>query len=276
MSKTTFPSLENRIVIVTGGIRGLGREMALELVAAGARVVATGTSESQASKDIVEQAEALGRKDRLIAVAADVTDYAACEMVLAKTKEKFGTPQVLINNAGIGMTLINPNFNKEPSHFWKTNPADWKRVLDININGVFNMSRVVVPSMIEQGFGKVINISTSDITMIRTGYSPYGPSKAALESMSKIWSDDLKGKGVDVMVYLPGGAANTDFIPAGPDRKGADGNLLPADIMRRGITWLASDDSNGKSGRYIARSWNEELPVAEAAAGASTPGRFFS
>src|SRR5690606_10784991 len=126
-----------------------------------------------------------------------------------------------------------------------------------------------VPHMVAQGFGKVINISTSDQTMVRKGYSPYGPTKAALEAASRVWAQDLEGTGVEVYVYLPGGAADTDLLPSGPDRKGADGNLLPPSIMRRAILWLCADDSTGMSGgRYIARMWDEALPAAEAAAAA--------
>lgn len=139
------------------------------------------------------------------------------------------------------------------------------------------MARACVPHMLANGFGKVINISTSDQTMARRGYSPYGPSKAALEAMSRVWAQDLEGKGVDVNVYLPGGAVDTDVLPPGAGKRGADGMLLAPSIMRRGIVWLCSDASNGQTGgRYIARLWDESLPGGEAARGASAGGHFLS
>ncbi|RIV12340.1 SDR family oxidoreductase, partial [Klebsiella pneumoniae] len=135
-----------------------------------------------------------------------------------------------------------------------------------NINGTFNMARAAVPHMVTAGFGKVINISTSDQTIVRKGYAPYGPTKAALEATSRIWAQDLAGTGVDVNVYLPGGAADTGLLPDSPDKTGADGNLLPASIMRRAILWLCADQANGQTGgRYIARLWDDNLAPAEAA-----------
>ncbi|HWK68962.1 MAG TPA: SDR family oxidoreductase [Rhizobiaceae bacterium] len=264
----TFPSLDGRVAIVTGASRGLGREMALELAAAGMCVGLFGAGESAALEEVREEAHRLSR-GRAIAIAADVADYAACEAAVARAIAVFGRVDVLINNAGLGMRLISERFNTEPTKFWEASPQSWRRIVETNVIGAFNMARAVVPGMVARGFGKVINISTSDQTMVRRGYSPYGPSKAALEAASRVWAQDLNGTGVDVNVYLPGGAADTDLLPPGEGKKGADGNLLPASIMRRGILWLCADESNGTTGaRFIARLWDEALPVAEAAAGA--------
>lgn len=277
MSQAKDASLQDRVVIITGGVRGLGREMALELAALGARVVVTGASESEAMRETIAMAKAVAGEGRVLGIAADVSNFAACESVLKFTLEKFGALHVLVNNAGQGMRLISETFNTRPVPFWEIEPQHWSSIMGTNVNGVFNMSRACVPHMISKGFGKVINISTSDPTMVRKGYSPYGPSKAAMEAMSKVWSQDLEGKGVDINVYLPGGAADTDLLPPSENKRGADGNLLPAAIMRRGIGWLCSDASNGKTGsRYIARLWDEALPAAEGASGASSPGHFLS
>lgn len=277
MSEAKDASLQDRVIIVTGGVRGLGREMALELVALGARVVVTGASESASMRETITMATAVAGEGRMLGIAADVSNFSACESVLKFTLEKFGALHVLVNNAGQGMRLISETFNTRPVPFWEIEPQHWSSIIGTNVNGVFNMSRACVPYMLSRGFGKLINISTSDPTMVRKGYSPYGPSKAALEAMSRVWSQDLEGKGVDVNVYLPGGAADTDLLPPSENKRGADGNLLPAAIMRRGIGWLCSDASNGRTGgRYIARLWDASLPVAEGASGASTPGHFLS
>lgn len=260
-------SLAGRVAIVTGASRGLGREMALAMAAAGMRIALVGSTESDALSGALAEARSAGGE--AIALVADVSDFAACEKAVAETIAAFGRVDVLVNNAGLGMRLISQSFNVEPTKFWEASPDAWRRIIDVNVNGAFNMARAAVPAMVAQGLGKVINVSTSDQTMIRKGYSPYGPSKAALEAMSRVWAQDLAGAGVDVNVYLPGGAADTDLLPPGPGKKGADGNLLPASIMRRGILWLCSDASNGETGgRYIARLWDEALPPAEAAAGA--------
>jgi NAD(P)-dependent dehydrogenase (short-subunit alcohol dehydrogenase family) len=277
MPESKNPSLLDRVIIITGGARGLGREMALELVANGAKVVITGASESDAMRETVAMATSLAGPHRIASIAADSGDYAACQDVLAFTLEKFGGLHVLVNNAGQGMRLISETFNTKPVPFWEVNPEHWRSIISTNVNGTFNMSRAVAPHLIAQGFGKIINISTSDQTMVRGGYSPYGPSKAALEAMSRAWSQDLQGTGVDVNVYLPGGAADTDLLPPSANKRGADGNLLPAAIMRRGIGWLCSDASNGQTGkRYIARLWDEVLTQADGAAKASAPGHFMA
>lgn len=265
-------SLRDRVVLVTGGTRGLGREMALALVAAGARVAITGAHASDAMHGTMALAQANAGIGRMFAIVADVTRFDHCSRAVAEIRDHFGALHVLVNNAGIGMGIISDTFTTEPARFWKTDPQAWRAIIETNVNGAFNMARAAAPSMVAQGFGKIINISTSEQTMVRCGYSPYGPSKAAVEAASRIWAQDLAGTGVDVNVYLPGGAADTDFLPGGPGKKGADGNLLPASIMRRGILWLCSDASNGHTGeRYIARLWNESLPVDLAAEGARAP-----
>ena len=263
------PSLAGRVAIVTGASRGLGLEMALEMAAAGMKVVLTGSRPGEALDEAVAKAKAVGGEDNVVGMVADVCSYAACEAVAAEAITRFGRVDVLVNNAGVGMRLISERFNVEPTKFWEAAPEAWKAIIDTNVTGAFNMARAAVPGMVKQGFGKVINVSTSDQTMVRKGYSPYGPSKAALEAASRVWAQDLEGTGVTVNVYLPGGAADTDLLPSGPGKKGADGNLLPPSIMRRAIVWLCSDASNGQTGgRYIARLWSEALPADEAAAGA--------
>lgn len=265
------PSLRGRVVIVTGASRGLGREMALELAAAGCQVVICGSADTPDLRATAADAEAVADGSILVHVA-DVADPAACDGLVAATLARFGRIDVLINNAGRGMRLISETFNTVPTKFWEAKPDEWRAIIDANFNGAFYMARAVAPHMVAQSFGKIINISTSDQTMVRRGYSPYGPSKAALEATSRVWAQDLEGTGVDVNVYLPGGAADTDLLPPSGVRRGADGNLLPPSIMRRAIRWLCSDASNGQTGgRYIARLWDDTLPATEAAAASRSP-----
>lgn len=266
-----YSSLRNRVAIVTGGSRGLGREMVLELVSAGAHLAVIGSQAGPALDNTVAEANRSG-PGRAMALVADVSDNDQCEAAVATTLAALGRVDVLVNNAGLGMRRISERFNTTPTRFWETDPAAWRDIIDTNVNGPFQMARAVVPHMLAQGFGKIINISTSDQTMVRRGYAPYGPSKAALEAASRVWAQDLAGTGIDVNVYLPGGAADTDLLPPSPDKKGADGNLLPATIMRHAIRWLAADESNGITGaRFIARLWDETLPPADAAHLARSP-----
>lgn len=263
-----YPSLEGRVIIVTGGGRGLGREMALALVEQGARVVITSAREGAERDAVVAEAKALGRGD-MISLQADVRDWSDCQRVVADSIAAFGGVHGLINNAGRGMRLISETFNTTSTKFWQAPTDAWQEIIDINVNGTFFMSKAVTPHLIDQGFGKIINISTSDITMLRTGYSPYGPSKAAMEAASSIWAKDLAGTGVTVNVLLPGGASDTALLPDSMNRKGADGNLLSPFLMRAPALWLCADQSNDVTGRrFIAKLWDTSLPMAEAASAA--------
>jgi 3-oxoacyl-[acyl-carrier protein] reductase len=241
--------------------------MALALAQAGAVVAITGQVASQALQDTRQH---LG--DQALAMVADVTDAQSAKDAVDQTMSAFGRIDVLINNAGLGMRAISETFNTVPTRFWEAPASAWTRIVDTNVNGPFLMSAAVVPQMIAQGFGKIINISTSDQTMVRKGYAPYGPSKAFLEAASRVWAADLRGTGVDVNVLLPGGASDTDLLPPSPDKKGADGNLLPPSVMRAPICWLASDAANGITGaRYIARLWDERDPDAARDDGGDKP-----
>ena len=266
-------SLEGRSILITGGSRGLGSEMAQALVEAGADVMISGRRHSSALSGTYTKlkkiAHGLDVKPKIYQCFADLTDNHACEALVVNAIKSFGKLDVLINNAGLGMRQVSEKFNIEPTRFWDTEPEDWCSIIDTNLNGAFFTARIAAKHMVSRGSGKIINISTSAQTMVRQGYAPYGPSKAALEAASRIWAQDLQNTGVTVNVYLPGGASDTDFIPGGVDRRGADGNLLPASIMRRGAVWLSSALSDGVTGgRFIAREWDDTAASQVAAVGA--------
>ena len=263
----TYPSLQDRVVVITGGGRGLGYEMAISLVGAGAKVAITSAREVGELESVEAEAADLAGPGRLIALQADVRSYADCERVVTETIERLGGLHVLVNNAGRGMGLIHPNYVEERPQFWNAPLDGWEEIVDTNLNGVFRMSRAAAPHMVGQGFGKIVNVSTSDVTIVRVGYSPYGPTKAALEAMTRIWAQDLEGTGVTANVFLPGGATDTKILPEMANKRGADGGLLHPEIMRAPILWLCADQSNGHtSERYIARLWDDSLPPDQAAA----------
>ena len=267
---TDYPSLNGRVILVTGGSRGLGREMALELAASGAIVTITGTKESDELRNCVAELEKLAGPKRALGIVANVRANDECEAAVARVLETFGSLQVLINNAGLGMGHINPNFLIDDPKIWEIDATQWSDIVDTNLNGVFRMTKAAVRPMMAAGFGKIVNISTSKATMIRPGRSPYGPTKAAIEAASTMWSQELAGSGIDVNLYLPGGAVDTDMIPMAGRSSTSTAQILPASVMRRGIKWLCADQSNGRiGGRYIARLWDESLPPDEAAEKAS-------
>lgn len=267
-------SLKDRVVIVTGGGRGLGREMALALAASGARVVITGARARDELDQVCSVADNLTGAGRIVACLADVTNPEDCERVIAQTLDTFGDVYGLINNAGRGMRLISETYNTVPTKFWES-PADaWKSIIDINVNGTFLMSRAVTPHLIERGAGMIVNVSTSPVTMVRRGYAPYGPSKAAIEACSASWAADLEGTGVSVNVLLPGGATDTALLPGhGKDRRGADGQLLDPAIMAPPAVWLFTDDARQYTARrFVAKHWDTNADIGVAVAAALQPG----
>ncbi len=225
------------------------------------------------SKQVCREAAEVAGPGRLKSLRADVTDPQACDRVVAFALDRFGSIYGLINNAGRGMRLISETFNTVPTRFWESDPDAWKAIIDTNLNGTYLMARAVTPHLVEQGVGMIVNISTSPMTMIRRGYSPYGPSKAAVEACSSAWAQDLDGTGVNVNVLLPGGATNTALLPgSGNDRRGADGQLLDPAIMAPPAVWLFTDGARAYSGRrFVARHWDTSLPIDGAVAAALQP-----
>ena len=254
-------SLTSRVAIVTGGGRGLGRAMTLGLARAGVRVLATASRES-AELDAVAREAGGGR---VLPLVADVTRAADCARVVATALEHFGRLDILVNNAGRGMKYVSERFLTEPARFWEVDPEVWQMVIDTNVNGPFLMARAAAPAMLQAGWGRIVNISMNHETMRRRGFSPYGPSKAALESETLIWAQDLTGTGVTVNALLPGGATATGMIPASvPEQVRAQ--LLDPDIVVPPLLWLVSDASDSISGQRLdASRWRTDLPATDAA-----------
>jgi NAD(P)-dependent dehydrogenase (short-subunit alcohol dehydrogenase family) len=255
--------LAGRVAIVTGGGRGLGRAMTLGLAQAGAMIVATAARESAEVERVAAEAAA----GRVLPILADVTKEDDCARVVTAALDRFGRLDVLVNNAGRGMKYVSEKFMTEPTRFWETPSDVWRLVIDTNVVGPFLMARAAAPPMLAAGFGRIINISMNAETMRRRGFSPKGPSKAALESETIIWAQDLAGTGVTVNALLPGGATLTGMIPKNfPDHLRA--TLLDPAIMVPPLLWLASNKSDGVTGRrFIAANWREDDPDAAAAAG---------
>lgn len=250
----TEETLKGKTAIITGGGRGLGKAIARAYVQAGAQVLITA---ARSYEELERSAIEIGAWSQI----ADVTHDTDVALVVDLALKEFGHIDILVNNAARGMRMINERYLTDPLPFWHVDADDWRLMVDTNINGPFLMSRAVVPHMLENGWGRVINICADPMTFSQPGWSPYGPSKAALDAMSEIWARDVDGTGVTVNRLLPGGDAATAMFPPAALRDRRDTFLSP-EVIGPPAVYLASDDAADVNGARInALAWNEERGI---------------
>jgi 3-oxoacyl-[acyl-carrier protein] reductase len=242
--------------------------MVLGLAQAGIRVVATAARERTEVEAVAEEVLRSCGESRVLPLVADVRQEEDCAEVVDAAVKRFGRLDILVNNAGRGMKYVSNEFLTEPTRFWEVAPETWRLVIDTNVNGPFMMARYAVPVMLKAGWGRIVNVSVSQGTMRRRGFSPYGPSKAALESETIIWAQDLEGTGVTVNALLPGGPTLTGMVPQTVSENAKSAMLDPS-IMVPPLLWLVSSEADGMTGRrLVATKWqtgSDGKSVAEAA-----------
>ena len=199
--------LVGKVVIVTGGGRVLGGAInGSGPRAAGARIVATAAREVSEVERVAAEADDLAGADRVLPLVADVTPAEDCARVVEAALKSFWAPGRAGKQRGPRDEYVSPRFLTEPARFWEA-PADvWRLVIDTNVNGPFYDGPRRRAAHAPRRLGANINISMNHETMRRAGFSPYGPSKAALESETVIWAQYLAGTGVTVNALLPGRA----------------------------------------------------------------------
>jgi NAD(P)-dependent dehydrogenase (short-subunit alcohol dehydrogenase family) len=253
------PVLEGVCALVTGGTSGLGFAMSQALAEAGARVVLTGRT----GQRVQDAASRIGRGARVTGLVMDVRDEQSVSAGVDRALAVLGGVDVLVNNAGIGMRTVNPGFMTEPAGFWHVSPDGFRDLFATNVLGYFLVARAVVPHMLQAGRGKIVNISVSEATMRRRGFTPYGPSRAATDALSHIMAADLAGTGIDVNLLLPGGATRTGMTPDSAPEDVRASWLDPA-IMGPPVCWLASRASDGITDqRIVATDYADHPPLAQ-------------
>jgi gluconate 5-dehydrogenase len=210
--------------------------MAAALVGAGARVAVTGRSRARAEAVASE----LGAG--AVAVELDVRDQHSVAACVDEVYAALGGVDVLVNNAGIGMRTVNPDFLTDPQPFWEVAPSGFRDVIETKLTGVFLVARAIAPRMLRAEGGRIVNISMNAQTMTRRGFVPYGPAGAGVEALSRVMAADLAETPVTVNVLLPGGATATGMVP---DEVSAQtrASLLDPAIMGPPIVWLASEEA---------------------------------
>ena len=244
------PPLDGCRAVVTGATSGLGAAMARALLDAGAAV-----GIAARPGDRLDSALAGYRARGLpaVPVAVDVRDPESVTLAVRQAIVGLGGVDIVVNNAGIGMRTVNPRFFEREQPFFEVDPAGFADVMSTNVTGYFLVARAFAFHFLERGTGRFVNVSVNEATMVRRGFVPYGPSRAASEALSAIMTEDLRPFGIGVNVVVPGGATESGMIPDDLPAEARAGLLRPQ-IMGPPIVFLASEEADGLTGERIVAS----------------------
>ncbi|TQR19495.1 3-oxoacyl-ACP reductase FabG [Psychrobacillus vulpis] len=183
--------LKDKVAIITGAANGIGLAAALRFAEEGAKVVLA-DYDAEAGLEQENALTAQGYEAKFIQV--DVANRESVDSLVRQTIEHFGKVHILVNNAGITRDAM----------LTKMTVEDFSRVLDVNLTGVFHCTQAVVPHLVEQGHGKIINTSSVTGVYGNVGQTNYAASKAAVIGMTKTWAKELGRKGINVNAVAPG------------------------------------------------------------------------
>jgi 3-oxoacyl-[acyl-carrier protein] reductase len=238
--------LTGRTALVTGGSRGIGRAIALALAEEGADVAINYVSSESAARDVIEQIAKTGRRG--ILAKADVSDFPDTFRMAQDVIKEFGHLDILVNNAGVSSDKT----------FVKMDHASWRKVLSINLDGVFNCTKVFVDQMLKQNYGRVVNITSVIGQIGNFGQANYAASKAGVAAFTKSLAKELAGKGVTVNAVAPG-FIETEMVENIPEK--VRHRLLDqiplrrfgsADEVARAVTYLVSSDGDYITGAELS------------------------
>lgn len=268
-------SASEKVAIVTGGLRGLGRAMALGLAREHYRVAAVGHIAEDADSFVADAASQTGA-DHAITLVADLRQPSECDRIIGQTIEHFGHIDILVNNAGVTFTYIDPGrFRDGPRKFWEISDEVVQTAMDTNYMAADQLSRRLAPKLIAQGWGRIVNVTTKLDTMNRAGSSPYGCSKAALEMATEIWAKEVAGTGLTINIVNPGAGANTPGMAVemrDASREGRASRLVEPEEMVPPLLWVVSPAADKVNGwRFDANLWDSKLDPRVAAQAAGRP-----
>jgi 3-oxoacyl-[acyl-carrier protein] reductase len=236
--------LAGRVALVTGGGRGIGRGIALELARAGARVAVAART--------LEQVEATAAETGGVAIRADVSDRADVERMVAEAERELGPLDVLVNNAGIALW-------EEAA--WELEPEEWWHVLEVNVLGVYLGCRAAIPGMIARGGGRIVNVASGAAYLPGSTSTAYSASKAAVHRFSETLAAQLAPHGIPVFSISPG-LVRTELIGG---HFGDDAPWTPPELAPRLVRALASGRLDALSGRYLHAEHDDIEDVARRA-----------
>ncbi len=231
-------NLQSKVAVVTGGARGLGQAMCERFAAEGARVVALDMGEMNYENENVEY------------MLLNVTDREACKTTFDKIVEKYDRIDILVNNAGITRDAMTRKMSDE----------QWDQVIDVNLSGVFNLTRYVGPHMEQMGGGSIINIASVVGVFGNIGQANYSASKGGVIALAKTWAKEFARKGVPVRVNaIAPGYIMTDILKTVPQdlldsfaKMTMLGRLGQPEEIAAAAAFLASDDAAYITGHVLS------------------------
>lgn len=238
--------LDGRVAIVTGASRGLGRAMALALAEAGADLALAARSKPDL-EETARQVERLGR--RALVIPTDVTVFAEVEALVGQTRERLGRLDIFVNNSGVAQ--VKP--------LQEMTPAEWGRIVDTNLTGVFNGCRAAAPRFVAARSGKVVNIASVLGVLGLPGYAAYTASKGGVIALTKALAVEWARYNIQVNAIAPGWFVTDMNAQAFADEKIRERLLRDVPMRRTGrveeigplVVYLASPASDFMTGQTI-------------------------
>ena len=224
----TDAELQGQVALITGGGRGIGRNIAVELAGAGMKVAVAARS--------TDELEETAADVRGLAIQCDVSDRGAVEHMVGDTEQKLGPIDLLVSNAGIAI---------EEGDAWELDPDEWWRVFEVNVLGVYLCCRAVVPGMLERGRGRIVNVASGAAYLPGSSGTAYGASKAAVHRFSETLANQLRGR-IPVFPISPG-LVKTRMT----ESFGDDAPWTPPELAPQLVRALASGRLDELAGRYL-------------------------
>jgi len=229
--------LQNKRIVVTGGSKGLGRALTLRYLLEGARVATCARSVDELNRLNIELSS---RGAHILSLPCDIADPEQVGQFAGKVLEDFATVDVLVNNA----SLLGPRI--ELVEFTK---PTWDRVIDVNLNGTFNVTKAFLPSMIRSRSGSIINVTSSVGKVGRARWGAYAVSKFAMEGFTQTLADEVRSLGIRVNSVNPGPMDTAMRHAAYPNEDRS--KLKSPEEVTAAFVYLAADESRGVTGQYF-------------------------
>jgi 3-oxoacyl-[acyl-carrier protein] reductase len=251
LTTSSAASLTGRVALVTGGSRGIGRAIALELAECGAAVAVNYHSRADAADAVVSRIREMG--GRAVALAADVADKEQVERMVALCASELGPADILVNNAGL----------LYPGRLLEHQESEFDQMWRTNVKGLVYVTAAVAPAMIERGWGRIVNLSSNAaVGTAMPGTTLYAATKGAVLSLTKRFAFELGEHGVTVNAVLPG-FTKTDMVLSGKSGEQAQevidrvagrsmiGRVGEPEDIARVVRFLCTQDSDFMTGQYL-------------------------